>query len=272
MVRTIFFALLLINLAYFAWAHWVDVPSPPAESEISRLPHLKLAEELSPDQRAQLNAAAKNALSAAAPCLSVGPFADSDNSTRVATLLRGKGLEPKERAEEAQSLEGYWVYLRGLKTEGDVDKALVALERGGIKDAVPMPETPEAGRRLSLGMFSERVRAEKRAQTVHEQTGLTAEIAERKRSATSYWIDLAPPAGTDSAALQDLLAQGASPHPGVQPCRTQPADAPPTGRLQIAHQHELDDPGIARRSQATADAELDAIAAAPDVEHREQGM
>ena len=228
-MRTIFFALLLINLAYLTWAHWVDVPSPATANEINRLPRLKLAEELSPDQRAQLNAAQKAALDAAAACLSVGPFADSDNSARVATLLRGKGLEPKERSEEAQSLEGYWVYLRGLTTEGEVDKALVALEHGGIKDAVPMPETPDAGRRLSLGMFSERARAEKRAQMVREQTGLTAEIAERKRTATSYWIDVAPPAGTGSAALQELLAQGASPHAAVQPCRTPPVDAPPTG-------------------------------------------
>jgi hypothetical protein len=228
-VRTIFFALLLSNLAYFAWAHWVDVPSAPAANEFSRLPRLKLAEELSADQRARLIAASKSALNAAAPCLSVGPFADSDNSARVATLLRGKGFEPKERAEEAQSLEGYWVYLRGLKTEDDVDKALVALEHGGIKDAVPMPETPDAGRRLSLGMFSERARAEKRAQTVREQTGLSVEVADRKRSATSYWIDVAPPAGIASASLQELLAQGPSPHAGVQPCRTQPVDAPPTG-------------------------------------------
>jgi hypothetical protein len=227
-LRTIFFALLLINLAYFAWAHWVDVPSAPAGNEISKLPRLKLAEELPPEHRAE-----RTALNAATPCLSVGPFADTDNSARVATLLKGKGFEPKERAEEAQSLDGYWVYLRGLKTEGEVDKALVALEHGGITDAVPMPETSDAGRRLSLGMFSERARAEKRAQAVREQTGLSAEIAERKRSATSYWIDVAPPAGTDGAALRELLAQGASPHVGVQPCRTQAVDAPPTGTATV---------------------------------------
>jgi hypothetical protein len=225
-LRTLFFALLLVNLAYFAWAHWVDVPSPPPANEITKLPRLKLAEEVPPGQRSQAN---KTTLAVPAPCLSLGPFADSDNSARVAALLKGKGLDPKQRAEEAQSSEGYWVYLGGLKSEAEVDKALVALEHGGIQDAVPMPETADAGRRLSLGMFSERARAEKRAQTVHEQTGLSAQIAERKLPTTSYWIDVVPPAGTGSAPLQELLAQGASPHVGVQPCRTQPADAPPTG-------------------------------------------
>jgi hypothetical protein len=224
-VRTIFFALLLVNLAYFAWAHWVDVPSPAPANEVTKLPRLKLAEEVPPEQRNQPRAA----IAAPSPCLSVGPFADSDNSARMAALLKGKGFEPKERAEEAQSSEGYWVYLGGLKSEGEVDKALVTLEHGGVKDALPMPETPEAGRRLSLGMFSERARAEKRAQAVREQTGLNAEIAERKLAATSYWIDISPPGGTDSVPLRDLLAQGVSSHVGVQPCRAQPGDSPPTG-------------------------------------------
>ncbi|MBV8910207.1 MAG: hypothetical protein JOZ89_05560, partial [Gammaproteobacteria bacterium] len=135
----------------------------------------------------------------------------------------------KERAEEAQSSEGYWVYIRGLRSEGEVDKALVTLEHGGIKDAVPMPETPDTGRRLSLGMFSERARAEKRAQAVREQTGLNAEIAERKRPATSYWLDVSPRGRTGSEQLQELLARGPAPRVGVQPCRAQPVDAPRTG-------------------------------------------
>jgi hypothetical protein len=228
-VRTIFFALLLVNLTYFAWAHWVDVPSPVPANEVTKLPRLKLAEEVPPEQRNQASTAEKTALAAPSTCLSVGPFADSDNSARMAALLKGKGFEPKERAEEAQSSEGYWVYLGGLKSEADFDKALVTLEHGGIKDALPMPETPEAGRRLSLGMFSERSRAEKRAQAVREQTGLNAEIAERKLAATSYWIDISPSTAADGVPLRELLAQGASSHVGVQPCRTAPADTPPTG-------------------------------------------
>jgi hypothetical protein len=249
-VRTIFFALLLVNLGYFAWARWVDVPSPTSANETTTLPRLKLAEELPPEQRAAL--AEKTALNAPAPCLSVGPFADSDNTARVAALLKGKGFEPKERTEEAQSSDGYWVYLGGLKSESEVDKALVTLEHGGIKDAVPMPETPEAGRRLSLGMFSERARAEKRAQTVREQTGLNAEIAERKRPATSYWLDVPSPAGPGSGPLQDLLAQGMSPHVGVQPCRTKSVDAPPTGTATARPPSEPSETAAASTTAATA--------------------
>jgi len=45
-VRNLFFALLFVNLAYFAWSHLVDAPRPPPVNEsTARLPRLKLANE-----------------------------------------------------------------------------------------------------------------------------------------------------------------------------------------------------------------------------------
>jgi len=53
-MRIVFFVLLLANLAYFAWARWVDVPqSAPQNEELASLPKLELAEELPPSQRPQ---------------------------------------------------------------------------------------------------------------------------------------------------------------------------------------------------------------------------
>jgi SPOR domain len=229
-VRNAFLALLLVNLAYFAWTHWVDVPPPPPVNEtIAKLPRLKLAEEVPPAERSQPGAAKKTALNEPAACLSVGPFADPDASARAATLLRAKGFDLKQRAEEGQSSEGYWVYVGGLASEADADKALVTLEHGGIKDGMLMPDTPDAGRRVSLGMYSERARAEKRAQAVRDQTGLEAEIVERKLAGTVYWLDLAPPPGTGTVPLEDLFAQGVGSRIGVRPCPAPAPAAPPTG-------------------------------------------
>jgi len=228
-VRIAFLALLFVNLAYFAWARWVDTPSPPPPSEISKLPRLKLAEEVPPQQRTQPNTSGKTTLNDPAGCLSIGPFADADNSARAAALLRDKGFDPKQRAEEGESAQGYWVYVGGLKSEGEADKALVTLEHIGIMDGVLMPEIPDTGRRLSLGMYSERARAEKRAQTVREQTGLNAEVAERRLPGTSYWVDVSTAQGTASVPLQNLLAEGVSARVAVQPCPAPPVAAPPTG-------------------------------------------
>ena len=121
---------------------------------------------------------------------------------------------------------GYWVYASGLAGQAAVDRALVTLERSGIKDALVMPENGDAGRRLSLGLYSERSRAERRAQAVR-QAGLSAEIAERKLPGTLYWVDLAQPPGMSSISLQGLVADGVNPHVAVQPCQP-PASASPT--------------------------------------------
>lgn len=229
-MRNAFLALLLVNLAYFAWAHWVDTPKPPPVNEaIAKLPHLKLVEELPESERPQAGGADKTALNQPATCFSVGPFGDLVNSAQAAALLKAKGFDPRQRAEPGQTSDGYWVFIGGMKTEAEMDHALVTLERDGIGDALVMPETPDAGRRLSLGLYSERTRAEKRAQAV-EKTGLKAEVAERKIPGTIYWVDLAPLPGMNTIPIQDLFAEGVSSKISVQPCpaATQSASTPPS--------------------------------------------
>lgn len=230
-MRIAFLALLFLNLVYFAWAHWIDAPRPaPPNEAIARLPQLKLADELPPSQRAQPDTAQKMALSQPTVCLSVGPFGDIANSAQAAALLRAKGFDPKQRAEAAQTSSGYWVYVNGLKTQAEADKALATLEKSGIKDALVMPQTADAGRRLSLGLYSDRGRADRRAQTVRA-AGLEAEVAERKLPGTVYWVDLVPPAGMTTVPLEDLFAEGVRSKISVQSCPpgAQSPNAPATG-------------------------------------------
>ena len=227
-MRNAFFALLLVNLAYFAWAHWVDVPKrPPVNEAIARLPRLKLLDEAPPSQAPQPGAE-KTAGNQPAACFSVGPFGDLSNSALAAALLKSRGFDPKQRAEEGQMSDGYWVFIGGMKTQADTDHALATLEHGGIRDALVMPETPDAGRRVSLGLYSERARADRRAQAVR-QTGLKAEVAERKLPGTLYWVDLAPQSGVNTIPIQDLFAEGVSSRISVQPC---PAAAQSASRSQ----------------------------------------
>jgi len=82
--------------------------------------------------------------------------------------------------------EGFWVYVDGLGSAADESKLIKALERAGISDAQPMPG---GQRRVSVGLFSERDRAEKRAQAV-KRLGYEPEITERRQAGTVYWVDL----------------------------------------------------------------------------------
>jgi len=244
-VRFVFFALLFINLAYFAWAHWIDVPRPaPVNEAIAHLPRLKMADESAPAERPQPHSAQKTALSDTTSCLSVGPFVDLASSAQAASLLRAKGFDPRQRAEQGPVSVGYWVYAGGLASQADADRALVMLERNGIKDALVMPAGVDAGRRLSLGLYSERSRAERRAEAVR-QAGLNAEIAERKLPGTLFWVDLTPPPGMSTAPLQGLFADGGNSHIAVQPCL--PATAASAGTAP-----DVTVPAAAVREPATA--------------------
>jgi hypothetical protein len=229
-VRNAFIALLVINIVYFAWANWVDGPrTPPVNEALAKLPRLKLVSELPPQQRPATNT--RTVLNETAACMSVGPFGDITNAAKAAGILTSKGFAPQQRAEEADSSAGYWVYVRGLKDDVEADKVRVSLERSGIKDALIMPPSADAGRRVSLGLFSDRPQADQRAAAV-KKMGLMAEVAEHKLPQVVYWIDLAPRPGMTTVPIADLFAEGVGSRIAVQPCPAAPpaqttAAAPP---------------------------------------------
>jgi len=225
-VRNIFLALVALNLVYFAWAHWVDEPRPPPVNEaIAKLPRLKLLSELPPDQQPATNT--KTVFNETASCLSVGPFGDITNAAKAAGILTSKGFAPRQRAEEGETASGFWVYVGGLKDEVEADRVRVSLEHSGIRDALVMPPGGDAGRRVSLGLFSDRSHADQRVASV-KRMGFKAEVAEHKLPQTIYWIDLAPRPGMTTVPLQDLFAEGVGSRIAVQPCPAPPVLAPAT--------------------------------------------
>jgi cell division septation protein DedD len=210
-VRIAVVVLLFVNLVFMAWAHFIDAPAEAAVNQAdARLPRLALASEVA----AQPAVAPREAAAAPAPapanagstatetpaakrCVSVGPFNDVAQETRAATLLQERGFAPQQRTEAADVRDGYWVYLGGLKSAADEAKALRSLQEAGITDARAVPAADD-GRRVSVGLFTERPRAEKRARAV-QHLGFSPDIVERRRPGTIYWIDL--DLGTSDAAV-----------------------------------------------------------------------
>ncbi|HXY97715.1 MAG TPA: SPOR domain-containing protein [Steroidobacteraceae bacterium] len=222
-MRNAFIALLVVNLVYFAWAQWVDEPrTPPVNEALAKLPRLKLISELPPEQRPAVNT--KTVLNETPACMSVGPFGDITNAAKAAGILTSKGFAPQQRAEEAGISTGYWVYVGGLKDDVEADKVRVSLENAGVKDALVMPPSADAGRRISLGLFSDRVHADQRAASL-KRMGFKAEVAEHKLPQVVYWIDLAPRPGMTTVPLADLFAEGVGSRIAVQPC---PPPPPPS--------------------------------------------
>jgi cell division septation protein DedD len=208
-MRTAAVILLFVNLVFMAWGHWIDVPSEPAVNQAdAHLPRLLLANELParlatiPPSVAAVTAPSSEASAPTATpdvkrCVSVGPFNDIAQQTRAASRLQERGFTPKERTETGDVRDGYWVYLGGLKSAADETRALKSLQEAGITDAHPVPASDD-GRRVSIGLFTERPRAERRARAV-QHLGFSPDIVERRRSGTIYWIDL--DLGTSDAAV-----------------------------------------------------------------------
>jgi hypothetical protein len=111
------------------------------------------------------------------------------------------------------------------------------LQRNGIKDARVMPES-DGTRRVSVGLFSERERAERRVSAV-QKMGLKAEVTPRTQPGTVYWVDLMLHQSDSTVPVQDLIPVGApSSRLSVQFCPSAvqptapaaaPAESPPSG-------------------------------------------
>jgi hypothetical protein len=195
-MRVAFFALLVVNFACFAWANWIDAAARSPAGAARQLPQLPLASETD--------------IAPAAPprCVSVGPFEDLADAAHAAATLKERGFPTRQRAEEGAGWTGYWVYVGGFKGEQDQTRALRRLERGGITDAHVMPASGET-RRISLGVFSERARADRRAAAA-VRAGMKPEIGERTQSGAVYWIDFDLTARDSAIAAEGLLSTNAS--------------------------------------------------------------
>jgi cell division septation protein DedD len=209
-VRTAVFVLILVNLVFMAWAHWIDVPvEPPINQVDTRLPRLILASEAparaATAVKATLPQAAaqpsETSIGTATPagrrCVSVGPFNDLAQVTQAGSLLQQRGFTPQQRTEDGDVRDGYWVYVAGIKSAGDETRVLRTLQDAGISDAHAVPSADD-GRRVSVGLFTERPRAERRARAV-EHLGFSPDIVERRRPGTVYWVDL--DLGTSDASV-----------------------------------------------------------------------
>lgn len=121
-------------------------------------------------------------------CSSVGPFADLGQASQAQATLRTMGFQPRQRVEQGELWTGYWVSVRDLTTRDAAEAALKTLNANGITDVYLMPgsDPPNV---LSLGVFSDYQRAQRRAEEV-KAIGLSAEISDRKRAGSVFWIDV----------------------------------------------------------------------------------
>jgi hypothetical protein len=205
----LFLTLVVLNLAFFAWAQWIDVPSdavrPASSAGVPTLQLVNAAAAPTATPTATPTAPEPQpAPTPAARCRSFGPFDDAAAASGVSERLRARGWQPRARSAQGQVLDGYWVYLSDLKDPAAVRGALARLSAAGIHDAATMT-APEPGERVSVGFFADQAHAVRRAEQVRA-LGFKPTLDVHERSASQQWLDIELTAGDPEPVAAELLA------------------------------------------------------------------
>lgn len=226
-MRGWFYTLLFLNVAFFGWAHWIDVPAaaPVAAGTTRSLPTLALVRAPGAAAGAQSagigpangGAAAsasaavtgKNATTAAAVasrgrCRSLGPFADATGAIRAAGRLRERGIVPSERDVDISVNDGYTVYVDQPGDAAALRRELTRLQRAGVSGVRP-GSGPGGTQRISFGVFSDQAHAVRRAEQIR-QLGLKPVLDIHQSTLTTRWLDLTLQPNQPIPLVAQLLA------------------------------------------------------------------
>ena len=176
-MRNLLFALLFVNLAFFAWSRWVGRPPEAAAAKpmAATVPALELV-KLPP-------------AGAASPtrCRSLGPFTEPGALAAATDSMRSHGLQPRDRSVDSSVADGYWVYI-GELTSAAQRSVLARLNAAGIHDAASMTQ-PEQSDRVSVGFFSDQTHAVRRAEQVRA-LGFKPVLELHQRTVSVHWLDV----------------------------------------------------------------------------------
>lgn len=210
-MRALLLSLVLVNVAWFAWAAWLAPADPEASvSPPPDVPRLALASEVAVPEPPRAPAARAQSIArrdGTASCRSIGPFDTADESRRAATAFTASGYLASPRSEDTRRAEGWWVSLPPAASPQAETQLLSRLARSGITDASVLPDA--AGRRISVGVFSDADRAERRAVQVR-RLGLAPDVTERVRVGTTYWVDLQLRTPEELAEAESFNRDGSS--------------------------------------------------------------
>jgi len=234
-MRPIALLLIIVNLAYFGWAVLVDAPKDPSVTSTAIDPNVQrlvlaaerrqitaaaaaLSQKSRAERAANTNDATKTGASGAAPsnnqasggpqCISIGPFQDLTSATQASATLKSAGRDSRQRLEQGQLWVGYWVNVPGFIQREDAERAVAKLKQNGITDVYISLSGADADSSnvVSLGVFKETERAQ-RLLSQAKALGLPAQISDRTRAGSVYWVDVDFPSPQPNFDFSSLGAQ-----------------------------------------------------------------
>lgn len=240
-MRWIFYALLLANAGYIAWAmQQADPPRAPVTTVDRPIPghvnRLLLVSEMeSGELRERAPPAPDPAPAAPQPadtvrpsppvdpmelfaelqrepsvCYMVGPLEDAQAVARVEEWLRAEGGDAVLRVGERREISLYWVYFPPFPTLEQATERRREMQQRGIEDIFLIPRGDQANA-ISLGVYSQRSSLERRLRELRAK-GYEPSMVPRYKTTKASWFDVAFPPGYEfpderfAAAFPDAAA------------------------------------------------------------------
>jgi len=211
-VRIFFFLLLLVNLAFFAWAYLGAgrASDEPQLMEQQLNPHeIRL---LSPEQVAKL--AAERAKQAAehpkpppkalvAACLELGGFNPGDVA-QVQKALEPLGLGSRLGQRRAEEIASYWVFMPPLRNRQAANNKAAELRKLGVEDFFIVQEDPKLRFAISLGVFKTEEAANARLADLRKKGVRTARVGPKETSVQKVYFSVREVPDALAAKLDEL--------------------------------------------------------------------
>jgi len=206
-MRNLLMLLVLANVLYFLWDRFVAVPdqSGVAVVDESQLgPPLAVSKttvaEAATSVGAVLGSGKPSELAAVVgrSCVSIFFKTTSDADGAIAAY-ESEGMRASLRSTQGQVFVGNWVLIRKIPDRETGNAIIEKLQAGGITDAY-LDDDDDDTFLISLGLFGEMPRAE-RIELQAKSLDLPAEIIQRMRDATIFYVDIGLPPGKGAGAM-----------------------------------------------------------------------
>ena len=217
--RPIFFALLLANVAFFAWRENAG-PAPGHEPQrlqqqidpdkVQLLPQPSVADKAPQDKIAAAQSEdGKAEASAEVPALLCKAFSglSADAAKTVQSTISSSAPNAQVAVITSRESTSYWVHIPSQANKSGADKKVAELKDMGVSESFIISDDGPNKWAVSLGLFKSREMADNYLQKLVKQGVRSARIEVRDKGADKVRLEISAPAealGTLARALPPL--------------------------------------------------------------------
>lgn len=213
--RLIFFALLLANVAFFAWR---ENAGPPPGHEPQRLQQqidpdkvqVLLPQQAAADKSAAVNAADVAAAAASpeteVPALLCKAFSGipADSAKAAQSAVAASAPNAQVALITSKETSSYWVHIPPQPNKAGAEKKVAELKEMGVSETFIISDDGPNKWAVSLGLFKSREMADNYLQKLVKQGVRSAKIEVRDKNADKVRLEISSPAETLGVLAREI--------------------------------------------------------------------